>query len=183
MKKLYFRFGTVGCGKSLQLLAVRHNYIAQGKVVSMLKPRIDVRWSETEAVSRAGISAPVDRILDADTRLDPADFADCSCVLVDEAQFVAPAVIDQLRELTRVPGVPVICYGLRADFRGELFAGSERLFALADAIEEVKTTCYYCDRKATQNQKLTDSGPSIEVGGDELYRPVCYDHFRIGVPQ
>ena len=104
-------------------------------------------------------------------------------MLVDEAQFLPARIIDQLRDLTVDHDVPVICYGLRTDFRAELFAGARRLFELADSIEEVKVTCYYCGRKAVFNLRLLDGepifeGPQIDLGADEKYVPVCWRHYR-----
>ena len=111
--------------------------------------------------------------------LEAEAFEGFDCVLVDEAQFLAPAVIDQLRVLTRRVDVPVICYGLRTDFRTRLFAGTRRLLEIADAIEEIKTTCAFCNKKAIFNLKLVDgipslSGPSVEMGAEEKFLPACY---------
>ena len=180
--KLYFRHGPVGCAKTLNLLAVAHNYEQQGKVVMVLKPACDTRFGAARVESRAGVSRDADLLLDNDTRLDTRFFRDCDCVLVDEAQFLSAAVVDQLRELTHTCGVPVICYGLRTDFKTRLFEGSKRLLELADAIEEVKTTCNYCNKKGVLNLKLvdgeaTDSGAQVELGCEELYKSVCYSHY------
>ncbi len=178
MAKLYFRHGTMDSAKTLNLLAVAHNYKSQGKRVVLMKPRLDDRFGSSAIASRAGLEAPADVLLDAETRLDPADFAQVDCVLVDEAQFLTPELIEQLRELTLRPGLPVICYGLRTDFRTRLFAGSMRLMELADSIEEVKVTCQFCNRKAIYNLRLVNgrgtlSGAQIELGANERYAPVC----------
>ena len=154
MAKLYFRYGTMDSAKTLNLLAVAHNYRKQGKRVLLLKPRLDDRFGSTKIASRSGLEADADLLVDADTTLDPADFAGLDCVLVDEAQFLSPAVVDELRRISVTPGVPVICYGLRTDFKTRLFPGSQRLMELADAIEEVKVTCQYCQKKATCNLRL-----------------------------
>ncbi len=189
MAKLYFRYGTVSSAKTLNLLAVAHNYENQGKRAIVLKPSVDTRHGAGQVVSRAGLGRPAHVVVDDDTVLDLDEFAGCACVLVDEAQFLSPALIDQLRELTRTHDVPVICYGLRTDFRSHLFDGSRRLMELADSIEEVKTTCAFCNRKATMNLKLdgeraTLEGPRLHLGGDSLYRPVCYRHYveQLGRP-
>lgn len=179
MAKLYFRHGTVGSAKTLNLLAVAHNYRQQNKRVLLIKPSLDTRFGESQIRSRAGLNCEADLLVHADTRLDDADFRDLQCVLVDEAQFVSPSVIDQLRRITLELQVPVICYGLRTDFRGDLFAGAKRLFELADSIEEVKTTCAFCNRKAIFNLKhsngvATVSGPSIDLGAEEKYFPACH---------
>jgi thymidine kinase len=179
MAKLYFRYGTMDSAKSLNLLAVAHNYRQQGKRVVLLKPRIDDRFGGSVIASRSGLEKPVDLLLEADSLLDPPFFADLDCVLVDEAQFLSPRVIEQLRELTRTHNVPVICYGLRTDFRTRLFPGARRLLELADSIEEVKVTCQYCNRKAIFNMRLidgqpTETGEQIQLGGNESYAPVCH---------
>ena len=108
-------------------------------------------------------------------------FAGIDCVLVDESQFLSARVIEQLRVLTQ-GGPPVICYGLRTDFRTRLFPGAARLMELADRIEEVKVTCQHCHRKATCNLRLVDGraaldGPTVLLGADEQYLPVCWQHY------
>jgi thymidine kinase len=179
--KLYFRYGTMDSAKTLNMLAVAHNYRKQGKRVLLVKPRLDDRFGSTTIASRSGLEAEADLLVD-DTPLDPASFAGLDCVLVDEAQFLAPARIDELRRITIKPGIPVICYGLRTDFTTRLFPGSQRLMELADAIEEVKVTCQYCHKKATCNLRLVDGkaavdGPTILLGADEQYVPVCWGHY------
>jgi thymidine kinase len=180
--KLYFRYGTMDSAKSMNLLAVAHNYRKQGKRVLLLKPRLDTRFGSTTITSRCGLSAEADLLIDADTVLEPGDFAGLDCILVDEAQFLAPRVVVDLRRITVDPGVPVICYGLRTDFKTKLFPGSQRLMELADRIEEVKVTCQYCDKKATCNMRMVDGvpvveGPQIQLGADEQYVPVCWGHY------
>jgi thymidine kinase len=128
--KLYFRHGAVGSAKTLSLLAVAHTYEAQGKTVIVIKPEMDRRFGTTTVASRAGLSREADLLVTAKTDL-PDVFDGCDCVLVDEAQFLSAHVIDQLRDLATRRGIPVICYGLRTDFRSELFDGSRRLFELA----------------------------------------------------
>ena len=180
MAKLYFRHGAMGSAKTLNLLAVRHNYIQQGKRVLLMKPVVDTRFGEDTIRSRAGLEVAADIVLRGDSRLDFDALRGLHCILVDECQFLSVAVVDQLREVTRVLGVPVIAYGLRTDFRTGLFEGSKRLMELADSIEEVKTTCMFCNRKAVFNLRhdragraLLD-GPSIQLGAEETYSPVCY---------
>lgn len=183
MAKLYFRYGTVGSAKTLNLLAVAHNFERQGKKVLVVKPALDVRDGPTRVASRAGLGREADLVVRGRTKLDPRRFRGVDAVLVDEAQFLSEALVDQFREITRVPGVPVLCYGLRTDFRSRLFEGSRRLLELADSIEEVKTTCARCNRKAILNLRVvggraTTRGPSVLVGGDESYRPMCWTHWR-----
>jgi thymidine kinase len=187
MAKLYFRHGTMGSAKTMNLLAVAHNYRSQGKRVMLLKPRLDTRFSSRAIVSRSGLSIEADLLLDRDSTLEPRDFEGLACVLVDEAQFLSEPLVEQLRDLTLRPGVPVICYGLRTDFQSRLFEGSKRLLELADSIEEVKVTCQYCNRKAILNMRLVDgtptlSGEQILLGGEESYAPACFTCFRERLP-
>lgn len=179
MAKLYFRYGTVGSAKTLNLLAVAHNYRSQGKRVVLIKPRLDNRFGIEKIRSRAGLEMDADMLVEPDSLLNARDFEGLSCVLVDEAQFLSRAFIEQLRKITYEMKIPIICYGLRADFRGDLFEGSARLLELADSIEEVKTTCAFCNRKAIMNLKHVNGvptldGPSIDLGADEKYFPACY---------
>ena len=186
--KLYFRYGTMDSAKTLNLLAVAHNYRKQGKRVLLVKPRVDTRFGPTTIASRSGLSAEADLVVDDDTRLDARDFVGVDCVLVDEAQFLAPDLVVDLRRITVDPGVPVICYGLRTDFRTRLFPGAARLMELADRIEEVKVTCQYCTTKATCNLRLVGGlaavdGPTVLLGADEQYMPVCWKHYEAAFAQ
>jgi len=183
MAKLYFRYGTMDSAKSMNLLAVAHNYRKQGKQVLLLKPKLDDRFGTVTIASRSGLAADADLLVEPDHEFDRADFEGIDCVLVDEAQFLSPSVVDQLRTATIDPGVPVICYGLRTDFQTKLFPGSKRLLELADRIEEVKVTCQFCQKKATFNLRLVDGqavvdGPQIQLGADEQYVPVCWRHYE-----
>lgn len=187
MAKLYFRHGPMDSAKTLNLLAVAHNYRSQGKRVLLLKPRLDTRFGAAQIASRAGLEARADLLVDPGTVLEPADFDGVDCVLVDEAQFLTARLVEQLRELTRRPGMPVICYGLRTDFRTRLFEGSRRLLELADSIEEVKVTCQFCNRKAILNLRLdhgapTHAGAQVELGGNDRYAPVCYPCYADRLP-
>jgi thymidine kinase len=187
MAKLYFRHGTMGSAKTLNLLAVAHNYRSQGKRVLLLKPRLDTRFSDGAIVSRSGLNEQADMLVDADSKLDTSRFDGLDCVLVDEAQFLSPQVIEQLRLLTLSHDVPVICYGLRTDFRSRLFEGSRRLLELADSIEEVKVTCQFCNRKAILNMRLlngraTTEGAQVELGADDRYAPACFRCYNKRLP-
>ena len=180
--KLYFRYGTMDSAKSMNLLAVAHNYRKQGKRVILMKPRLDVRFGSGKISSRSGLEADADLLIDDDTVLDPSEFRGLDCILVDEAQFLPPAMIEDLRRLTVDPGVPVICYGLRTDFRTRLFPAAQRLMELADGIEEVKVTCQYCQKKAICNLRFVNGtptvvGPQIQLGAEEAYAPVCWAHY------
>lgn len=183
MAKLYYRHGAVGSAKTLNLLAVAHNYRQQGKDISLIKPKLDVRFGKDNIKSRAGLEMTADVLVKEGTVLDLEIFAGMSCILVDEAQFLSVEVIDQLREITIQMDIPVICYGLRTDFRANLFPGSKRLLELADSIEEIKCTCYFCNKKAIFNLKhvngvATIDGPSIQLGAEELFYPVCFKCYK-----
>ncbi len=188
MAKLYFRYGAMGSAKTMNLLAVANNYELQGKRVVLIKPEIDDRFGAEIIKSRTGLSRNADICVKSDTDLDYKQFEGIDCVLVDECQFLSEYVIHQLRNITVDLNIPVICYGLRTNFKTRLFEGSRRLMELADAIEEVKTTCYFCNRKAVYNIKLKKGGSytdgaEIELGAEELYRPTCCRCFEelIGV--
>jgi thymidine kinase len=172
MAKLYFRHGCVSSAKTLNLLAVAHNYKSQGKGVLLVKPALDTRFGVEKIASRAGLNDDADVLVNEDSDL-LVDITEETregmyCVLVDEAQFLSPKHIDQLRTMTLLWKLPVIAYGLRTDFRGNLFPGSRRLMEVADTIEEVKTTCYLCNKKAVFNLKHVDgvadcTGPAVQV--------------------
>jgi thymidine kinase len=182
MAKLYFRYGTVGSAKTLNLLAVAHAYELQQKRALVLKPALDTRFGAWTVASRAGLDRPADLLIDVTTELPASLFVEVDCVLIDEVQFLPTRVIEQLRHVASVQNVPVIGYGLRTDFRSRLFPGSQRMLELADSIEEVKTTCFHCNRKGVMNLKRVDGkatllGPSVCLGAEELYTPVCFRHY------
>lgn len=192
MAKLYFRYGTVGSAKTLNLLAVAHNYRQQNKKILLLKPEIDTRFGRDTIKTRAGLEERADVLIPENGLVEFPPLDDVVCVLVDEIQFSPVDVIDQLYGLAHActyppynrRGIPVICYGLRTDFRRQLFPASRRLMELADSIEEVKNVCTYCLHKATFNLKLRNGqpvtgGPAIELGCEELYVPVCGNCYEL----
>jgi len=186
MAKLYFRYGTMDSAKTLNLLAVAHNYRKQGKRVVLAKPALDDRFGDREIASRSGLRAEADLVLQPDTVISLDAWRGLDCVLVDEAQFLSPQVVDQLRIITLKLDLPVICYGLRTDFGTRGFPGALRLLEVADSIEEVKVTCQYCGSKAVFNLR-TAGGEAVVEGeqialGDEEYVPVCWRHYveRVG---
>jgi len=162
---------------------VAHNYRAQGKKVLLIKPGIDTRFGSSNITSRAVQEMKADIIMEpAVCNLTDIDFTNVDCVLVDEAQFLCDINVNELRELTKY--VPVICYGLRADYRSCLFPGSRRLFALADTIEEIKTVCVQCNKKAIINAKfcmqkekrliIREGSCEPDLGAEEKYQPMCW---------
>lgn len=183
MAKLYFRHGTVGSAKTLNLLAVAHNYRQQGKNILLIKPELDIRFGKDQIQSRAGLQMQADVLVGSTTNLHALNFNTISCILVDEAQFLSMEHIDQLRDITQAHSIPVICYGLRTDFRTKLFPGSLRLMEVADSIEEVKATCFFCDRKSIVNikhinGKATLEGPTVQMGAEERFLPACYKCYK-----
>lgn len=179
MAKLYFRHGTVGSAKTLNLLAVAHNYRQQGKKILAMKPDLDTRFGRERICSRAGLEMQADVLLVNEESLRGIDYAGIDCILVDEAQFLSGQTIEELRKISLDWDIPVICYGLRTDFKSYLFEGAKRLMELADSIEEVKATCYFCNRKSIMNLKHVDGvakneGPTVELGAEEKYFPACF---------
>jgi len=178
--KLYFRYGAMGSSKTANAIMVQYNYHERGQKALMLKPRLETRDGEKTVRSRSGLSAPCEYVEDLDT----IDVSAYDCLIVDEAQFLTKSQVEQLVRVVDEQNVPVIAYGLRADFRGNLFEGSMWLLAWADAIEEIKTVCW-CGRKATCNARIHDGrvvkdGQQILLGGNESYVSLCRKHWREG---
>ncbi len=178
MAKIYFRHGTMGSAKTLNLLAVAHSYQLQDKPVLILKPKLDSRFGASQVRSRTGLEKKADYLMEKGSRLSPKSLQNIFCILVDEAQFLTIDVIEHLRDISRDLDIPVICYGLRTDFQTKLFEGSKRLLELADSIEEVKGTCHYCNKKAIFNMRVVDGtptldGPQVLLGAEETYLPTC----------
>ena len=180
MAKLYFRYGAMGSSKTANAIMVQYNYHERGQNALMVKPRLDNRDGERIVGSRSGLSAPCIYM----EELESVDLSAYNCIIVDEAQFLKKEQVAQLVEIVDEMNIPVICYGLRADFRGELFEGSTWLMAWADTIEEIKTVCW-CGRKATCNARVVDGkvareGEQIVLGGNESYVALCRRHWKTG---
>ncbi len=148
-----------------------------------MKPDFDTRFGKERIRSRAGLEMQADLLISDEESLRGIDYSGISCILVDEAQFLSAKVIEELRVITLRWDLPVLCYGLRTDFKTRLFEGSSRLMELADSIEEVKATCHYCNRKSIMNLKHVNGvavnvGPSMELGAEEKYYPACYKCYR-----
>jgi thymidine kinase len=187
MAKLYFYYSAMNAGKTTTLLQSAHNYRERGMRVAILAPRLDDRAGGRVA-SRIGLSAEAvgfDRGDDLEdwTRRDIAAHGPLHCLLVDEAQFLDRAQVWQLSEVVDALRVPVLCYGLRTDFRGELFEGSQCLLAWADELEEIKTICH-SGKKATMTVRVDErgyavqEGPQVEIGGNERYLSVSRSEFK-----
>lgn len=182
MAKLYFRYGAMGSSKTANAIMVQYNYSERGQRALLLKPRLDRRDGDRVMLSRCGLSAECGFVED----LGSIDASAYDCLIVDEAQFLTKAQVESLVRIVDELNVPVIAYGLRADFRGELFEGSAWLLAWADAIEEVKTVCW-CGRKATNNTrviggKVVKQGEQILLGGNESYVSLCRRHWTLEMP-
>lgn len=166
----------MNAGKSTSLLQVAHNYEEQGQQVMLYTAAIDNRYGVGLITSRLGPQRQVD-LFDNETDF-LAEAPQVACILVDEAQFLTTRQVQQLHQVAQVRGIPVICYGLRSDFRGEPFPGSAYLLALADDIEEIKNICT-CGKKATMNIRVDDEGrriregEQVSIGGNESYRQAC----------
>lgn len=186
--KLYFRYGVMGSSKTAQALMTKFNYEQQGYKVLLLKPKIDDRYdknSEKSIVkSRIGLESSAtsfdnnENVKDLFFKLNNEKIY--KVIIVDECQFCTVNQIEQLKSLTEF--VPVFCYGLKTDFLTNLFEGSKRLLEIADSITEIKSVCE-CGKKAIinarfQNGKICTSGAQVDIGGDEKYKPICYDCYK-----
>lgn len=187
--KLYFRYGTMGSAKTALLLTTAYNFEERGMRYVCLKPIIDTREERNVIHSRIGIERECRWIMtDTDLYLLAQKLCEeAGCLidwfLIDEAQFLTAAQVDQLARLVDDYGVNVICYGLRTDFRTALFEGSRRLFEIADTIDEIKSTCS-CGRKTIVNARIdangdmVEEGAQVEIGGDDKYIAVCRNCWR-----
>jgi len=187
MAKLYFHYSAMNAGKSTLLLQAAHNYRERGMEVYLLTARHDDRAGQGRIASRIGIGSDADTYWTADDLFDRIrrrrDAGELACVFIDEAQFLTADQVWQLARAVDDLKVPVMCYGLRVDFRGQLFPGSAALLALADEMREVRTICH-CGKKATMvvrqdaaGQVLT-SGAQVQIGGNETYVSLCRRHWR-----
>lgn len=180
MAKLYFRYGAMGSSKTANAVMVQYNYRERGQNVLMLKPKLENRDGANIVRSRCGLVAQC-RFVE---ELGEIDLSGYNCVIVDECHFMTAAQVRQLVDIVDERDIPVICYGLRTDFRGELFEGSRELLRWADTIEEIKTVCW-CGRKATfnarvQNGHIVREGEQIMMGGNSTYVSLCRRHWKEG---
>ncbi len=182
MAKLYFRYGAMGSSKTANAIMVQYNYEERGQRALLAKPALDRRYGERMMRSRMGLASPCVLFHE----IDDAMLAGCRCLIVDEAQFLKRPEVEYLVHVVDDLGIPVVCYGLRADFRGELFEGSRFLLAWADTIEEVKTICW-CGHKATFNTRFDASGnvirqgEQIVLGDNDTYTALCRKHWAQGI--
>lgn len=189
MAQLFFRYGAMNSGKSIDILKVKHNYEEQGKNVLLLTSALDNRDGEGKVSSRIGISQPAhpvgseDNIIELIYQLEGHSYISYNCILVDEAQFLTEEHVLQLANIVDKMRIPVMCYGLKNDFQNNLFEGTRALLIHADKIEEIKTLCWQCNRKAIMNLRMNNGRPvrdgeQVQIGGNESYIPVCRNHYN-----
>lgn len=179
MAKLIFRYGAMGSSKTANALMVRYNYVEKGKSVVLLKPKCEDRDGAKDIHSRIGIDADCVYAEDFLTNYNGEHY---DAVIVDEVQFLSEAVINKLSDLVDKHNITVICYGLRTDFRSELFPGAKRLMELADDIEQIKTICW-CGKRAHFNARILNGqmvteGEQVQLGGNESYTALCRKHYK-----
>ena len=187
MAKLYFQYSTMNAGKSTLLLQASHNYHERGMKTYLITAGFDKRVGEGKIGSRIGIASDADTFHDKEDMFQKIELrlkkGPCSCVLIDEAQFLSEEQVWQLARVVDDLKVPVMCYGLRVDFQGKLFPGSAALLALADEMREIRTICH-CGKKATmvirqdENGAVIKDGVQIQIGGNETYVSLCRRHWR-----
>ena len=184
MAQLYFKYGAMGASKTANALMTRFNYEERGQQTLLVKPRMDTRDGDHTVASRIGLSYPC-VYFDELRQLSIMELQQNACIIVDEAQFLSREDVLYLADLVDDLEIPVICYGLRADFKGELFPGSEALLVLADKLEEIKTVCW-CGKKATFNARFDPAGRGLKegeqvvLGANDQYIGLCRKHWRSG---
>ena len=191
MAKLYFYYSAMNAGKSTTLLQSNYNYLERGMHTLLLTPRLDDRYGEGNIASRIGLKSKAysyeatDDLFDYVQQQMNQTGLQYSCVLLDESQFLSKAQVTQLAKVCDELGIAVLAYGIRTDYRGELFEGSQALLGLADELVEIKTVCH-CGRKATMNMRINAGGQAIRegeqvhIGGNESYVATCRKHFHLG---
>lgn len=187
MAKLYFNYSSMNAGKSTMLLQANHNYLERGMNPVIYTSNLDSRFGKGEIVSRIGLKSKSNTFdIKTDIYNDILTFKEnnlIDCVLIDEAQFLTKNQVDQLGKIVDELNIPVLAFGIRTDFQGNLFEGSKYLLAWADNLKEIKTVCH-CGRKATMVLRVDDEGSivsdgsQIEIGGEERYVSVCRKHFK-----
>lgn len=188
MAQLYYRYSTMNAGKSIELIKVAYNYEERGKTVLCLVPSVDTRYGTGMITSRIGLQREA-QVVHEDTNILELFMREnekkkIDCVLIDECQFLKKHHVQELVEIVDSLDVPVLAYGLKNDFRNELFEGSYYMLVYADKIEEIKTICW-CGRKATMVARVVDGkfvkqGDQVMVGGNDMYVSLCRKHYNDG---
>ena len=184
MAQLFFKYGAMNSGKSIEILKVAHNYEEQNKPVVLMTSGIDTRSGVGQVKSRIGISKealPIFEETDIFSVVQTLGYTPY-CVLIDEAQFLSARHVLDLTKIVDELKIPVMAFGLKNDFRNELFEGSKVLLLYADKIEEMKTICWFCHKKAIMNLRYVNhvpvyEGEQVQIGGNETYYPVCRQHY------
>lgn len=184
MAKLYFRYGAMGSSKTANALMVEHNYFERGKRALLVKPKVDSRDGDHIIRSRMGLEKE-GALLEELTEMSDDAIRAYDCIIVDEAQFAVKEQIEFLVHIVDDLQVPVICYGLRTDFRRQFFEGSMWLMAWADVIEEIKTVCWcgraaICNARIGADGKMIRAGAQVVMGGNDKYTALCRRHHREG---
>ncbi|MDY2960328.1 MAG: thymidine kinase [Hornefia sp.] len=188
MAQLYYRYSTMNAGKSIELIKVAYNYEERGKRVLTLVPAVDNRYGIGLITSRIGLQREAITVSEdtniLDLFIERNDDKRIDCILLDECQFLKKHHVEELAEIVDSYDVPVLAYGLKNDFRNELFEGSYYMLVYADKIEEIKTICW-CGRKATMvarviGDKIVKQGEQIQIGGNEMYVSLCRKHYNDG---
>ncbi len=188
MAQLYYRYSTMNAGKSIELIKVAYNYEERGQRVMTLLPAIDDRYGVGVITSRIGIQREAMLVKDDTNILElflaEKEKGNIDCVLIDECQFLRKHHVEELIEIVDTFNVPVMAYGLKNDFRNQLFEGSYYMLIYADKIEEIKTICW-CGRKATMVARVVDGkivkqGEQIVIGGNDMYVSLCRKHYNDG---
>ena len=184
MAKLYYYYGQMGSSKTANALMTNFNYKELGQKPLLVKPSIDTRFGEKVVKSRIGIEHDCIMLHDL-MKYSEEEIKKYDCIIVDEVQFATKEQIDFLSDIVDFYDVPVVCYGLRTDFRNELFPGSERLIAIADTIREVKTVCW-CGKKATTVARYNENGivregAQVVLGANDSYVSLCRKHHKLGI--
>lgn len=188
MAQLYYRYSTMNAGKSIELIKVAYNYEERGKRVLALVPSVDDRYGAGVITSRIGIQREAVMVADETNILELFLTENAKhkidCVLIDECQFLKKHHVQELVEVVDSCDVPVLAYGLKNDFKNELFEGSYYMLVYADKIEEIKTICW-CGRKATMVARIVDGkfvkqGEQVVVGGNDMYVSLCRKHYSDG---
>lgn len=179
MAKLFFKYGVMGSAKTAMALVTKYRYESTGQKCLMVKPDLDTRDGSRTVKSRIGLQS--DCILMSELKAVISDMIDV--VIVDEAQFLTEQEVDYLSDIVDELNVPVICYGLKTDFRTKLFEGSRRLFEIADEVTEIKTVCSCGKRaifnvKVNKDNKIITDGNIIDLGGDDKYISLCRKHYK-----
>ena len=187
MAKLHFFYSTMNAGKSTSLLQSNHNYLESNLKTLLFLPKEISDKADSNIVSRIGLKAKaisIDNEFKFYEYVKNTEYKNINCIFVDEAQFLTKEQVRNLSKISDKLDIPVMCYGIRTDFQGELFHGSSELLAIADNLNELKTICSECDKKATMVVRLDEKGDvilegeKILVGGNEIYKTVCRKHFR-----